>query len=83
MSKKILLCFIITAGIILNISCGAPSAEDTGEPANIEETDESLFWMEILWESGIVKQNLLESLYNEGEELLKIMTTSRKNSQKH
>jgi len=48
----------------------------------IEETDETMFWLEILWEANIVKQALLQNLYNENEEILKIMVTSRKNSGK-
>lgn len=48
----------------------------------IEEADESLFWMEILHESGIIKKELIIDLYSENEEILKIMVTSRKNSQK-
>lgn len=48
----------------------------------IEEADEAMFWLEMLWESNIVKQELLKSLYGENEEILKIMVTSRKNSQK-
>jgi four helix bundle protein len=48
----------------------------------IEETDETMFWLELLWETNIVEQKLLQNLYNENEEILKIMTTSRKNSQK-
>jgi len=48
----------------------------------IEETDESMFWIEILWETNIIKQELLQNLYNEGEEILKIMVVSRQNSVK-
>ncbi|MDD2797181.1 MAG: four helix bundle protein [Bacteroidales bacterium] len=48
----------------------------------IEEADECLFWMEILYESGIIKKELIIDLYAETEEILKIMVTSRKNSQK-
>ena len=48
----------------------------------IEEADETMFWLEMLWESGIIKQELLDSLYSENEEILKIMVTSRKNSKK-
>lgn len=48
----------------------------------IEETDETMFWLELLWEANIVKQELLQNLYSENEEILKIMVTSRKNSQK-
>jgi len=48
----------------------------------IEETDETMFWLEILWETNIIKQELLQNLYNENEEILKIMVVSRKNSEK-
>ncbi len=48
----------------------------------IEETDETMFWLELLWETNIVKQELLQNLYDENEEILKIVVVSRKNSQK-
>ena len=48
----------------------------------IEEADETMFWLEILWEANIVKQELLQNLYKENEEILKIMVVSRKNSGK-
>ncbi|MDR0546110.1 MAG: four helix bundle protein [Dysgonamonadaceae bacterium] len=48
----------------------------------IEETDETMFWLELLWESEIIKKELLKDLYTETEEILKIMSTARKNSKK-
>ena len=48
----------------------------------IEEADETMFWLEILQESGIIKPNLLKELYQENEEIIKIVTTARKNSKK-
>jgi four helix bundle protein len=48
----------------------------------IEEADETMFWIELLWEATIVKKELLLNLYNENEEILKIMVVSRKNSEK-
>jgi len=48
----------------------------------IEEADETMFWIELLWEADIVKKELLGNLYQENEEILKIMATSRKNSGK-
>ena len=48
----------------------------------IEEADETMFWLELLWEADIIKQELLQNLYIENEELLKIMVVSRKNSEK-
>ncbi|MDR2475374.1 MAG: four helix bundle protein, partial [Bacteroidales bacterium] len=50
---------------------------------SIEETDETMFWLEVLWESGILRQDLLQNLYAENEEILKILVTARKNSRKN
>jgi four helix bundle protein len=41
-----------------------------------EETDESLYWMELLIEAGIVKPEDLETLMKEGDELLAITVAS-------
>lgn len=52
-----------------------------------EESDESIFWMELLVESGIVSKKSLESLMKEANELLAItvssIKTSRKNSRRY
>lgn len=48
----------------------------------IEETDESLFWMELLYEANIMKKERLADLIKEAEEILKILVTARKNSRK-
>jgi four helix bundle protein len=44
----------------------------------VEESDESIFWMEMLIEAGIIKTELLTALLTEGTEILKIMSSSRK-----
>ncbi len=41
-----------------------------------EETDESLYWMELLIEDKIVESAKLESLMNEADELLAITVSS-------
>ena len=43
-----------------------------------EECDESLYWMEMLVESGSVKGKLLKSLMDEGNEILAIVIASIK-----
>jgi len=48
----------------------------------VEETDEAMFWLEILWETNIVKREMLQSLHTENEEILKIMSVARKNAKK-
>jgi four helix bundle protein len=41
-----------------------------------EEADESLYWMELLAEAGIVKAELLGSLKQEADEILAITVAS-------
>lgn len=41
-----------------------------------EESDESLFWIEMLVEYGLVKQNLAEGLLDEGNQLTAIFVSS-------
>ena len=43
-----------------------------------EEADETLFWLELLRESGILSREALEPLLLEANELVAIMATSRK-----
>ncbi len=46
----------------------------------VEEADETLFWLEIMEETGIVPAAKLTELKNETTELLKIFAKSRKNT---
>ena len=41
-----------------------------------EEADESIYWMELLIESGLVKQNLLDDLLSEADQLLAMVVAS-------
>lgn len=41
-----------------------------------EELDETLYWLELITESGLVKAKLLTDLINENNELKKIMVSS-------
>jgi four helix bundle protein len=43
-----------------------------------EEADESAFWMELLVEGGLMKKELVEPLLGEANELVAIITASRK-----
>lgn len=47
-----------------------------------EETDESLYWMELMIEAGIVESKKLESLTKEADELLAITVASIKTARK-
>jgi four helix bundle protein len=55
-------------------SCRARSGADFISKKSIvtEETDETLFWFEVLVESELVRQRMVESLMSECEELPKI-----------
>jgi four helix bundle protein len=44
----------------------------------VEEADESVFWMEILVDAEIIKQNEINNLMNEANEILKVLSTARK-----
>jgi four helix bundle protein len=42
----------------------------------LREADETQYWLELLAESGVIKSQLLQSLYKECSELVAILTTS-------
>jgi four helix bundle protein len=48
-----------------------------------EEADESLYWMELLVEAGIVKAERLEPLMKERNEILAIAVASINTAKKH
>jgi four helix bundle protein len=43
----------------------------------VEEADESMLWLELLDESGVVKHELLDALHKEAKELTALFTASR------
>jgi four helix bundle protein len=59
-------------------ACRAKSPADFIAKMGIveEETDESIYWMELLVEAGIVKESLLQPLMQEANELLAITVAS-------
>ena|SRR5262245_2598834 len=48
----------------------------------IEETDETLFWLETLCEKKIVDESETKALLREGNELLRILVTSQRTAKK-
>ena len=50
---------------------------------SIEEADESLFWMELLIEAGIIPPEKLNSLTKEANEIIAILTASVKTARSH
>jgi four helix bundle protein len=47
-----------------------------------EEADEAVLWIELLTESGIVKQELTEDLLKEAKELSAILTASQQTAKR-
>ena len=45
-----------------------------------EEADESAFWLEMIIEGGLLRKELVQPLWNEANELVAIMTSSRKSA---
>lgn len=43
----------------------------------IEESDETSFWLEIIYETQLIERNLLHSIINEANEITAIMVSSR------
>ncbi|MDX2190238.1 MAG: four helix bundle protein [Bacteroidota bacterium] len=78
-SKHLLRC-ATSVGANYRAACRARSQAEYYSKISIviEELDETLFWMELLIESGIVKENMLVDLMKECNELLKIFAKSRK-----
>ena len=60
--------------------CRAKSTPDLINKLRIveEECDESLFWMELLTDNGLVKRVRLSELIKEGDEILSITVASAK-----
>lgn len=49
----------------------------------LEETDESAFWLEFIIDEALLKDNLVEPLLKESEELTAIFVSSRKTARKN
>ena len=47
-----------------------------------EETDECLFWLEIIIETGLIEEELIKLLYNEANEILSIVVSSIKSARR-
>ena len=69
-----------SVGANYRATCRAKSTADFIHKLTIveEESDESIYWMELLIESKIVKENLLENLMDEGNQILSIIVSSIK-----
>jgi len=63
---------------------GKSRADFISKMGNVEEEcDEALYWMEMLIESGSVKQKLLKALIDEGDEILAVVVASIKTARRN
>lgn len=66
-------------------ACRSKSAKDFINKIAIvvEEADETMFWLELLVETGLVKQELVADLYQEAKEIAAIMAASKSSAAKN
>ena len=71
-----------SVGANYRAACRAKSSPDFVNKLKIveEECDESLYWMELLIESGLLTQKKLSKLMREGDEILSLVVASLKTS---
>ena len=82
--KQLLRCGT-SVGANYRASCMARSQADFIAKMGIveEEADESIYWMELLVESALVRQDLLDSLISEADELVAIVISSIKTAKEN
>jgi four helix bundle protein len=66
------------------VACKAQSSKSFTSKLSIalEEIDESLFWLEVISDLALLKQNKLTLILKEADELTRILASSRKTAQK-
>lgn len=70
-----------TAANYLAVLRGRSKKEFYAKPSIVvEESDETLFWLEILMEPDLIAKELLKPHKGEVEEILKILSKARKNT---
>ena len=83
-ARQLLRC-ATSVGANYRAACRAKSKADFVAKMGIveEETDESLYWMELLMDSGIIGASRLTELMNEGNEILAITVASIRTARTH
>lgn len=73
-----------SVGANYRAACRAQSRPDFAAKLAVvaEEADETLYWLELLGESGLIKPERLNALIRETGELVAIVTASRKTARK-
>ena len=71
-------------GANIRESYNAQSKADFINKLNIalKEADETAYWLELLYESGIIDKQCFDSMYNDLKEIIALLTSSIKNCEK-
>lgn len=74
-----------SVGANYRAACRARSVPDfiSKMGVTLEETDESVYWMEVIVESGMQSEKRVSALLKEGNELVSIFVASLNTAQKH
>jgi four helix bundle protein len=74
-----------SVGANYGAACRAQSRAEFAAKLSIvvEESDESLYWLELLRETELIKPELLSAIIKEANELVAIALTSRKTAKTH
>ncbi len=72
-----------SVGANYRAACRARSRADFAAKLAIveEEADETLYWLELLLQSGLIRLERLDGLVKEADEIIAIVTASRKTAQ--
>jgi len=73
-----------SVGANYRAACLARSRAESASKMGIvqEEADESLYWIELAADAGLVKEDLVKDLLDEGSEILAIIVASRKTAKR-
>jgi four helix bundle protein len=74
-----------SVGANYRAACRAQSRAEFAAKLSIvvEESDEALYWLELVRETGLIKADLLSAIIKEANELVAIPLTSRKTAKRH
>ena len=74
-----------SVGANYRAACRAQSRAEFAAKLSIvvEESDEALYWLELVRETGLLKAELLSAIIKEANELVATMLTSRKTAKRH
>ena len=81
--KQILRC-VTSVGANYRAACNAKSKADFISKMGTveEETDESMYWMELIIEAVLLKEELITDLYQEADDLISIVVSSIKTAKR-